>query len=152
MRLMTQASMVLPLQTKSCPAWIDANDNAQGYYRVDYQGTLLTSLTSGDVEHRLTAAGRYDLIGNAEAMASGGRMPAADALRMVEAFRSDSSRQVSQKLITGALFQRDVVPASLLPNYQRFLRKVRPARNGLDPLSVNRKMCGCCARAGKRHG
>jgi alanyl aminopeptidase len=56
--LMTQAGMDWPLQAKSCPAWIDANHNAQGYYRVDYQGTLLSALTSGDVEHRLTAAGR----------------------------------------------------------------------------------------------
>jgi alanyl aminopeptidase len=127
--LMTQASMVLPLQTKSCPAWIDANANAQGYYRVDYQGTLLSSLTSGDVEHRLTAAGRYDLVGNVEAMASGGRIPAADALRMVEVFRSDSSRQVSQRSLSLALsFQGDVVPESLLPNYQRFLRKSFQAR------------------------
>jgi len=127
--LMTQPSMDWPLQAKSCPAWIDANANAQGYYRVDYQGTLLSALTSGDVEHRLTAAGRYDLIGNAEAMASGGRMPAADALRMVEAFRSDSSRQVLQRSLALALsFQRDVVPESLLPNYQRFLRKSFQAR------------------------
>ena len=51
---MTQAQMDLPLLRKSCPAWIDANDNAKGYYRVDYQGTLLAALTSGDVEHRLS--------------------------------------------------------------------------------------------------
>jgi len=122
--LMTQASMDWPLHAKSCPAWIDANDNARGYYRVDYQGTLLSALTSGDVEHRLTAAGRYDLIGNAEAMASGGRMPAADALRLVETFHSDSSRQVLQRsLALALLFQRDVAPENLQPNYERFLRK-----------------------------
>jgi alanyl aminopeptidase len=122
--LMTQARMDLPLRTKSCPAWIDANDNGQGYYRVDYQGTLLSALTSGDVEHRLSAAGRNDLIGNAEAMASGGRMPAADALRLVETFHADPSRQVLQRSLSLAVsFQRDVVPGSLQPNYARFLRK-----------------------------
>ena len=127
--LMTQASMDWPLEAKSCPAWIDANDKAQGYYRVDYQGTLLSALSSGDVEHRLTAAGRYDLIGNAEAMANGGRMPAADALRLVEAFHRDSSRQVLEESLALALsFHPDVVPESLLPNYQRFLRKNFQAR------------------------
>jgi len=122
--LMTQASMDWPLQARSCPAWIDANDNAKGYYRVDYPGALLSALVGGDVEHRLTPAERADLIGNAEAMASGGRMPAADALRLVETFHSDSSRQVLQGSLGVALsIQRDVVPESLQPNYQRFLRK-----------------------------
>ncbi len=122
--MMTQAKMDWPLRAKSCPAWIDANDNAQGYYRVDYQGTLLSALTSGDVEHRLSAAGRNDLIGNAEAMTSGGRMPAAEALRLVETFHADPSRQVLQRSLTLALsFNRDVVPESLQPNYARFLRK-----------------------------
>jgi alanyl aminopeptidase len=127
--LMTQPRMDLRLETRTCPKWIDANDNVRGYYRVDYQGTLLAALTEGDVEHRLTAAGRYDLLGNAEAMARGGRMPAADALRLVEAFRGDSSRQVLLQSLSLALtFQPDVVPESLLPNYQRFLRQNFQAR------------------------
>ena len=127
--VMTQAAMDWPLQAKSCPAWIDANDNAKGYYRVDYQGKLLSALTSGDVEQRLTSAERADLVGNAEAMASGGRMPAADALRLAETFHRDSSRQVLQRSLALALsFHRDVVPENLEPNYQRFLRKNFQAR------------------------
>ncbi|HMC60414.1 MAG TPA: M1 family metallopeptidase, partial [Candidatus Solibacter sp.] len=122
--LMTQADMDWPLQAKTCPAWIVANDNAKGYYRVDYQGGLLSMLTSGDVEHRLNAAERADLVGNAEAMATGGRMPAVDALSLVETFHNDSSRQVLQRNLKLALsVDRDVVPENLRPNYERFLRK-----------------------------
>jgi alanyl aminopeptidase len=81
---------------------------------------IMLRLTSGDVEHQLTAAERYDVIGNAGDMAAGGRMSAADALRLVESF----SRQVLQRALTLALsFGRDVVPDDLRPNYQRFLLK-----------------------------
>ncbi len=121
--------MEWPLQAKRCPAWIDANQDAKGYYRADYQGALLSALTGGDVEHRLSAAERADLIGNAEAMANGGRMPAADALRLAETFHSDSSRQVFGSSLALALsVQRDVVPENLQPSYQRFLRKNFQAR------------------------
>jgi alanyl aminopeptidase len=127
--LMTQASMDLPLQSKSCPAWVNANDGAKGYYLVDYPSALLSSLTAGDVQHRLTAAERTDLIGNAEAMTGGGRMPSADALQLVESFHNDPSRQVLQRSLGLALsFQRNVVPENLQPNYQRFLRQNFQAR------------------------
>jgi hypothetical protein len=33
-----------PLDTQSCPQWIEANADARGYYRVDYQGGLLAAL------------------------------------------------------------------------------------------------------------
>jgi alanyl aminopeptidase len=113
-----------PLRAKTCPAWVDANDGAKGYYRVEYQGGLLASLASGDVQHRLNAAERVDLVGNVRAMASGGKMPMGAALQLAEAFHDDPSRQV----VAGALFlalsvDSDVVPESLRPNYERFLRK-----------------------------
>jgi len=56
-------------------------------------------------------------------------MSAADALRLVESFHNDPSRQVLERALTLALsFGRDVVPDDLRANYQRFLAKNFEAR------------------------
>jgi len=122
--LMSQPVMDWNLQTKSCPAWIEANDKAKGYYRVDYQGGLLEALTSGDLMKRLTAAERADLMGNAAALVAGGKLALPDALHIVETLRNDSSRQVTELGIgIAAGINRDLVSDELRPNYERFLRK-----------------------------
>lgn len=121
--LMTQATMDLALKTKSCPAWIEANNDAKGYYRVDYQGGLLAALRSGNTSDRLSGQERVDLIGNTKAMADAGKIGPADALGMVESFHSDAERSVVEQALALALWPRDhLVPDELLPNYQRFLR------------------------------
>jgi alanyl aminopeptidase len=117
------------VRTASCPAWLDANSGAKGYYRVDYSNALLAKLTGGDVVSRLTAAERVDLIGNAQAMAEAGKLPAADALGMAESFHADPERQVVQRALDVALSVRDEeVPPALLPNYKRFLLRNFQAR------------------------
>ena len=58
-----------------CPEWVQGNDHVVGYYRVDYKGGLLAALTSGDVGKRLSATERADLMGNASALASAGKLP-----------------------------------------------------------------------------
>ena len=127
--LMTQSQMDWPLNAKTCPAWVEANDNAKGYYRVDYEGRLLSALTAGDVISRINAAERADLIGNAQALASGGRLPVAAALKLAETFRNDPARQVVNWGVGVALsIDRDLVPDDLRPNYQRFLQKAFGAR------------------------
>ena len=46
--LMTQATETVALKgAKGCPAWVEANDKAVGYYRVQYKGGLRAALTSG---------------------------------------------------------------------------------------------------------
>jgi alanyl aminopeptidase len=122
--LLTQPVADLPLKAKACPSWVEANDNGVGYYRVNYEGGLLAALTSGDVDRRLSAAERVDFMGNAEALASGGELPAGDALHLVETFHNDPSPQVLQSALGIALAPREqLVPEDLLPNYQRFLLK-----------------------------
>ena len=112
------------LKANSCPAWVQANDNAVGYYRVDYEKSLLENLTKGDVDQRLSAAERVDFIGNASALAGGGKLPPADALGLVETFHSDPERYVVEGALDLALEPRlHLVPQSLEPNYQRFLQK-----------------------------
>lgn len=127
--LMTQPTTDWTLKGNTCPAWIDANDNAVGYYLVDYEHSLLNSLTTGDVEHRLNAAERTDFMGNAQALATGGKVPAADALGLVNTFHNDPERYVVIAALGLAIEPRsELVPQDLMPNYVRFLRDNFQAR------------------------
>lgn len=127
--LVTEASQDVPLRNaKSCPAWVDANADAQGYYQVDYRGGLGTAL-AGHASQVLTAAERVDLIGNAASMSDTGKLSAAEALSLAEKFYDDSERQVVQRALDVALSpQQNLVPPNLAPNYQRFLLKNFQAR------------------------
>ena len=63
--LLTKAEQDVALRNaKSCPAWVDGNAGAVGYYLVDYRGELQAALTA-NASKSLTAAERVDLIGNA---------------------------------------------------------------------------------------
>jgi alanyl aminopeptidase len=127
--LVTDASQTIALNdAKACPAWVQANGQAMGYYLVDYQGGLLGALTAGsppaEVDQRLTAPERVDLMGNAQALSGGGKLPESDALALVETFHNDPERDVVQSALTLAMAPRaELVPDNLLPNYQRFLQK-----------------------------
>ncbi len=127
--LMTQQTIDWKLKASGCPAWVEANDNAIGYYRSDYEHKLLGALTTGDVEKRLNAPERVDFMGNAEALSSGGKLPAGDALALVPKFHSDPERYVVQSALAVALGPREhLVPEALMPNYQRFLKQNFDAR------------------------
>ncbi|MGA8028089.1 MAG: M1 family metallopeptidase [Bryobacteraceae bacterium] len=120
--MMTQPASDWTLKAKGCPAWVQANDNAIGYYRVDYQGGLLSALTKGDVEHRLNAPERVDFMGNAESLTDAGKLPAGDALGLVAIFHSDPERHVVQSALGLAVsLNEHLVPDELRANYQRFL-------------------------------
>jgi alanyl aminopeptidase len=123
-RLLTQPAADWTLHTTECPAWVEANDNALGYYRVDYQGGLLHALMDGSVSTRLNAAERVDFMGNAEALSSAGKLEAADALRLVGTFRADPQTQVVRTALNLALWpRRHLVPDQLLPQYQLFVQQ-----------------------------
>ena len=122
--LLTEPAADFKLKAKSCPAWVQANDDAKGYYRVFYQGDLLAKLTDGDVEHRLNAPERVDLMGNAQSLAEAGKLSAADALHLVDVFHADPEREVLSNAIGLALNPRGyLVPENLEPNYRRFILK-----------------------------
>jgi alanyl aminopeptidase len=128
--LLTQPSQTVALEgAQGCPAWVQANDNALGYYRVDYKGGLLNSLTTGDVQKRLSGPERSDLMGNAQSLATAGKLPAADALALVDRFHSDPERYVLQAALQLALQPLNALaPPSLMPNYRRFIEKNFGAR------------------------
>lgn len=122
------ADWTLP-EAKGCPAWVEANSNAIGYYRVNYEHGLLASLTQGDVVQRLNAPERVDFMGNATALANGGILPAADALGLVGTFANEAEHDVVNNAADLALEPREnLVPQDLEANYQRFLQKNFQAR------------------------
>lgn len=128
-RLVSQSKEDWALKTKSCPAWVQVNDNAVGYYRVDYERSLLAGLTKGDIQQRLSAAERVDFIGNARALAGAGKLSEGDALSLVEVFHSDPERYVVEGALAMALQPRlHLVPEDLKANYQRFIQKNFGAR------------------------
>jgi alanyl aminopeptidase len=128
--LITEQTQTVALEkAQGCPAWIQANDQANGYYRVDYQGGLLSSLVRGDAQKRLSAAERADLLGNAHALARGGRIQVGEVLSLVETFHDDPDRYVVRTALNVALEPRaHLVPERLMPNYSRFLLKNFQAR------------------------
>jgi aminopeptidase N len=130
--LITEQTQTVALEkSRGCPVWVQANDQANGYYRVDYRGGLLSSLVSGDVQKRLSAAERADLLGNAEALARSGKMQAGEVLSLVETFHDDPDRYVVRTALSVALDPRaHLVPEKLMPNYSRFLLKNFQTRAG----------------------
>ena len=128
--LLTEKAAEWPLtEAQSCPQWVEANAGAQGYYRVEYQGGLLNALTSGDVSARLNPAERVELMGTVQGMATGGKLPEADALRLAERLHDDPERQEVASALNAALFIADnLVPRDLMSNYRRYLLKNFGAR------------------------
>jgi len=105
-----------------CPAWIQANDRALGYYVVDYRGNLLDALLADDVTHRLDAAERLDLLGSAKLLADSAKLPADAALRLVDSLSQDEERRVVQRALDlTESYRRNFVPTELVPAYQKFL-------------------------------
>lgn len=114
---------------KGCPAWVQANHEALGYYRVEYKGGLLQSLIAGNVGQRLSAAERTELMGNSKALSDAGKLTAAETLTLAETFHNDPERHVVQASLELALAPAmTLVPDNLRSNYERFIRKNFQAR------------------------
>ena len=122
--LLTTATADWALHTRGCPSWVEANAGAKGYYIVRYRGNLLQKLAGGDVERRLSAPERVDLIGDAQLLTGGGKIPGADALQLVSVFHDDPERDVVVRAMDVALWPHNhLVSSNSVPNYQRFLCK-----------------------------
>jgi cytosol alanyl aminopeptidase len=108
---------------------VEANADARGYYRVEYQGGLLAALIIGNGVKSLTDAERMELMGNVRALAAAGKAPEAEALRLAEKLHDDSERHVvTSALATDLGIEQNLVPESLMPNYARYLLKSYQAR------------------------
>ena len=126
--LLTQPKMEWQLaNAASCPAWIEANANAKGYYRVDYRGNL-SSRMAARAGSELNAPERLDFIGDAQALLDAGKMPAGDALRLVATFHDDPERNVTTAALGLAVSPYDDAPVNLRPNFERFIQRNFGAR------------------------
>lgn len=136
-KMMTQPATVWKLKGGGCPAWVEGDDQAVGYYRVHYDHKLLDALASGDAARRMDAAERVDFMGNAEALSNAGKLSAADALGLVEKFHADPERYVVlSALQLAAQPVLHLVPENLMPNFQRFIDtnfQARAERVGWTP-------------------
>ncbi len=127
--LMTKPTIDVPLETNSCPTWVQANDKAVGYYRVDYAAGLIGALVNGNAATRLSAPERVDLIGNARALTDSGKIPAADALALVPIFHADPERHVIDEALTLAISPVNyLVRPDLQAKYAEFIRTNFAAR------------------------
>jgi len=120
--LLDQPSAEMRLRKATgCPDWVEANADANGYYRVLYQGDLLTDLLK-DNARALSLPEKVAIIGDIAALTSNGKMPLAKALALAPALAGDSARQVVTKTmnITAGL-QENLVSQDLLPVYRQYL-------------------------------
>jgi alanyl aminopeptidase len=139
--LLDQRSAELQLsKAVGCPGWVEANADADGYYRVLYQGDLLADLLKNNAQV-LSLPEKVALIGDISALSSNGKIPLAKALALAPALAADPARQVVTKTmdITTGL-QDNLVPENLLPRYRRYL---------LDLYGGRARSLGWKARAGE---
>lgn len=91
--LLKEAQAELPLPGDSCPAWVQANAEGAGYYRVVYApGQLLKLMKSNDLSVNEILAGLDD----AQALTESGDLPVADALQIAERYANHPQQEVVQ--------------------------------------------------------
>ncbi|HWL85908.1 MAG TPA: M1 family aminopeptidase, partial [Polyangiaceae bacterium] len=112
-----------------CPAWVDANAHAHGYYRVLYQGDLLAKVRAHAATD-LTAAEKVSLLGDLAALVRTKALSYGDALSMVPALTRDPVTDVALSTFDLVTAPRDLdmFPEALRPRYARFVRDTYGAR------------------------
>ncbi len=110
-------------KTAACPAALNANAGAAGYYIADYQGDLLTKLLAGG-QASLDPAERRTLLNDLQSLANAGDVPQSRALAAVPSFANAPERQIvaqAQEVVTGV---KPFLDPALEDNYARFVREV----------------------------
>jgi alanyl aminopeptidase len=119
--LITQPSAKMALKkAAACPAWVDANAAAAGYYRVDYDREAIGKLMRA--ASKLSLADKIELLSDLHALVLAGKTPPSAALAAVPEFAHDSEREV----VTGAqqiasLTVGKLVSNASLPRGRRFV-------------------------------
>jgi alanyl aminopeptidase len=115
-------------KARSCPEWVEANADADGYYRVAYQGDLLERLLKNN-GGALTLPERVSLIGDVQALTGNGMVALGTALALAPALAHDPDRQVISKTMTITTGLQDrLVDPSVLPKYRQYLSDVYGTR------------------------
>jgi cytosol alanyl aminopeptidase len=125
--LLDKSSAEFPLsKAAGCPAYVNANANAAGYYVAAYQGDLLTKLTAQ--ASSLSTAERLSLLHDLTAVAGAGHAKISAALEVAQSFADAPERQISEQVRSLLAGARRLLPAELMPNYERYVRKLFAAR------------------------
>ena len=126
--LMTTPKATVPLSgVDGCPAWVLANDEAVGYYRVAYQGDLTARLL-GDARP-LSLAETLATFDDTIALVHSGKMAVADAMALLPGLAADPHREVlAQAIAFVENLRGDLVPDKLRPRYAQMVRKLFAAR------------------------
>jgi alanyl aminopeptidase len=125
--LVTAKTATLHLdEARGCPAWIYANANQAGYYRVLYDGDMLSSILKD--EKALALAERVGLVGDIAAITNG-YMPLGEAMALAPKFARDPQREVVTKTLNAVgNLDEHLVPEALMPKYRRYLSDMFQAR------------------------
>ncbi|MCE9669796.1 M1 family metallopeptidase [Myxococcus stipitatus] len=94
-----RSELSLP-EAKSCPTWLHPNAEGAGYLRAHVTGPAWKGLMTEGLE-RLSRAERVALLGDAQALAEAGVLPASEALALLERFKDaePSERMASLSLL-----------------------------------------------------
>jgi alanyl aminopeptidase len=116
------------LRGGGCPAWVEANAGAVGYYFGLYEGSLLDALLKDDAKV-LTLPEKVALVGNLASLTRNGKIALGRALALAPSLAQDPARQVVTKTleITTGL-QDNLVSKDLLPRYRQYLWDVYGGR------------------------
>jgi alanyl aminopeptidase len=127
--LLAQEQGALELRgATSCPKWVLANAEGNGYYRVDYQGDMLEKMLR-EGGKSLTVPERMALLGDVSALVRSGRMQYGEALALVPLLAKDDNRHIlsSTASLLGALSDH-YVPDNLRANYRKMVNATFGAR------------------------
>jgi alanyl aminopeptidase len=116
-----RATLPLP-DAKGCPAWLLGNDGELGYYLARYDGDQAARLAKA--LPALSVRERVGLLGDLTALATGGRMPAADLLALLPAFAADKEPHVVLAAVRAAhAIDAQLVGPAERPAWARYIAR-----------------------------
>ncbi len=133
-RCVTMDSPETAVPVASCPSWLFANAGASGYYRTLLGPELLEALSRHGGE--LTAAERLVFAQDMAALVRNGRLPAGQAMGLLEWLGKDSEPLVVQEAARLTDMLALIVPPSLKPRFDQLLPSVPGVAKALPPRDL----------------
>ncbi len=122
--LLSQTAADLQLKEgNGCPAWLNLNEGAYGYYRAREDDKMIAgALAEGG--RRLSLAGRVSMLNDLIALTESGDVPPSTALAVVPEFAAARDHNVvKQDTAIAGLTEADFMPASERPKSEAYIRR-----------------------------
>ncbi len=108
---------------RTCPAWVDGNADALGYYRVRHQGDLGKKLAAASKQ--LTVRERMALVSDLQALVSAGDVPAAEGLALLPGLAREPEWHIFLAgLGLAEMMRGDLLGDAMVRHRERFMAKV----------------------------